>query len=75
MLEAWVPKIANCCTGSLRSRRAFLVVEAMLSGAEPNENEVSVASQSFYSMCKDASQVPGGSGRSRARFRTPIQVL
>jgi hypothetical protein len=25
-----VPRIANCWTGSLRSRRAFLVAEAML---------------------------------------------
>jgi hypothetical protein len=25
----YVPRIANCCTGSLRSRRAFRVAEAM----------------------------------------------
>lgn len=30
--EGAVPRMANCCTGSLRSRRAFLVVEAMLGG-------------------------------------------
>jgi hypothetical protein len=31
-IEGGVPKMASCCTGSLRSRRAFLVVEVMLTG-------------------------------------------
>jgi hypothetical protein len=30
--EGGGPRIASCCTGSLRSRRAFLVVEVMLTG-------------------------------------------
>jgi hypothetical protein len=30
--EGGGPRIASCCTGSLRSRRAFLVVETMLTG-------------------------------------------
>jgi len=30
--QSAVPRIASCCTGSLRSRRAFLVVETMSTG-------------------------------------------